>query len=178
MDHWTYPEYCLFQPVTQFISTSDLRVKLEDQFKKQSQLVPPVPLSVDEAINGAITHWLPSKIEDTMYLEMCESEIEDPKGNPGDKINRYNIEAAKYAGRISAGNFDGKNAKYEPIFDIHYEDFTARLQAELQLLLKDFPTSLMRVVQNAVFRIFRARYKRIFFEYIQSEGLRWRFVAN
>ena len=130
-----------------------------------------------QAANGQITHWLPSYIEDKLYFEMCEKEIQDPI-SPRDKISRYYLEAAKYAGRISAGNFDGSNGKYKPIFEIHYNDFTPRLQAELQSLLKDSTESLARVVQGAVFRIFKARHKRIFFEYIQSGGLNWRFVKN
>jgi hypothetical protein len=178
MNKWTCPEYCLFTPVAERIPNSDLRVKLENQFRKQSQLVPLVPLSMDEAIDGSIIHWLPSQIEDIMYLEMCESEIQDPKESPGAKTSRYYIEAAKYAGRISAGSFDGKNAKFKPLFKLHYKDFTPRLNAELRLLLKDSPSTLMRVVQNAVFRIFRARHKLIFFDYIQSEGLNWRFVGE
>jgi len=73
--------------------------------------VPSVPLSIEEAIYGPISHWLPSHIEDVLYLEMCQAEIADP-ANPDDKISRYYLEAAKYAGIISAGNFDGANAKY------------------------------------------------------------------
>jgi hypothetical protein len=52
----------------------------------------------------------------------------------GDEVNYYYLQAAKYAGRISAGNFDGPNAKHKPIFEIRYKDFTPRLQAELQSL--------------------------------------------
>jgi hypothetical protein len=179
MTGWEYPQYCLFQPVAESISNSELRVKLEDQFAKQTEFVLCVPLSVEKAINGSATHWLPSHIEDTLYLEMCESEIEEPKGNPGDKISRYYIEAAKYVGRISSGNFeDGANNKHRPIFEIHTKDFSARLQAELKKLAKTSPTTVGRIVQKSVFRIFRARHKRIFFEYIQHNRLNWRFVVD
>jgi hypothetical protein len=88
------------------------------------------------------------------------------------------VQAAKYAGRISAGNFDGPNAKHKPTFEIRYKDFTPRMHAELKLLLKDSPSSLARVIQDAVFRILEDRHKRIFFEYTQIEGLNWRFVSN
>jgi predicted transcriptional regulator len=87
------------------------------------------------------------------------------------------LKEAKYAGRISAVNFEGANAKYKLIFEMHYKDFTYRLQAELELLLKDSPDTLKKVVQNAVFRIFRARHKRIFFECIQNDDLKWRFLG-
>jgi hypothetical protein len=123
-------------------------------------------------------HWLPSYIEDVLYLEMCETEIQDPQGSNGDKIRRYYIEAAKYAGRISAGDFDGANAKYKPVFEIHYKDFTSRLQAEILLLMKESPNTLRRVVQNAVFCIFKAKHKRIFYDYIENDGLNWSFVAD
>jgi hypothetical protein len=139
---------------------------------------------VYKAVDEQAAHWASSYIEDILFVEMCErgTIVDDPgilstKTNGG-KINYYYLEAAKYTGRISAGNFDGPNAKHKPIFEIHYNDFTPRLQAELQALLKDSPTTLARVVQDAVFRIFKARHKRIFFEYIQSEGLNWRFVRN
>jgi hypothetical protein len=169
--------YCLFPPVADFFSKTDLRIKLEDQFKKQTQLVPAVPSSIKEAIDSRLSHWLPSHIEDIVHIEMCETEIADPN-NPDEKISRYYLEAAKYAGRISAGNFDDvKSGKYKPIFEIHHNDFTPRIQAELELLLKGSPSTLRRVIQNAVFRIFMARHKRIFFEYIQSEDLNWRFIV-
>jgi hypothetical protein len=175
------PFYCLFPPVAESVRPLTLNIKLDTQLKKQSQLVPPVPLSLDEAINGQIAHWLPSYIEELLFYQMCEIEVQvqDPKANSGNNIiRRYYVEAAKYASRISAGNFDGLNAKYRPVFEIHHKDFSARLQAELQLLLKDSPDTLNRVVQNAVFRIFKARHKRIFFGYIENEGLNWRFVAD
>jgi hypothetical protein len=120
--------------------------------------------------------WLPSYIEDILYIEMCETEIKDPQN--GGKISRYYLEAAKYARRISAGNFDSKNAKYKPVFEIHYRDFTPRLQDELKLLLKESPRTLKEVVQDAVFRIFLARHRMIFHQYIENDGLKWRFVAN
>jgi hypothetical protein len=136
-----------------------------------------------KAVNEQATHWTSSYIEDILFIEMCERGpiVDDPgilSMKAGGKINYYYLGAAKYAGRISAGNFDGPNAKHKPIFEIRYNDFTPRLKAELQALLKDSPTTLARVVQDAVFRIFKARHKRIFFEYIQSEGLNWRFVRN
>ena len=49
--------------------------------------------------------WLPSYLEDQLYIQMCEKEIEDPQGKYGEKISKYHLEAAKYAGRISAGDF-------------------------------------------------------------------------
>jgi hypothetical protein len=120
---------------------------------------------------------LPSNIEDNLFIEMSETELEDPK-NPGCKIRRYYLEAAKYAGRISAGNFEGQNARYKPTFEIHYKDFSSRLQHELQSLREDSPATLADVVQNSVFRIFKARHKMIFYDYIEHEGLNWRFVAD
>jgi hypothetical protein len=114
-----------------------------------------------------------------LYIEMCEVKVDDPRESYGNKTSKYYLEAAKYAGRISADNFEGQNAKkYKPIFEIHYRDFTARLQAELTLLLKTSPDSLKRIVQSAVFRIFKAKHKLIFYDYIENEGLNWRFVAD
>jgi hypothetical protein len=145
---------------------------------RNNNKVPPVPLNSCAAINGSEKHWLPSFIEDQLYIQMCEKEIEYRQGQCGKKISKYYLEAAKYAGRISAGNFDGANAKYKPVFDIHYKDFTPRLQAELLLLMKESPSTLRRVVQNAVFCIFKARHEHIFYQYIETDGLNWRFVSD
>jgi hypothetical protein len=72
-----------------------LYLKLKNQLEKQNHLVPPVPLSIDEVIDGFVIHWLPSYIEDILYIEMCGTEIQDPQGSPGDKISKYYLEAAK-----------------------------------------------------------------------------------
>jgi hypothetical protein len=143
----------------------------------QGYLVPLAPITSEQAVNGQVTHWTPSYIEDVFYIEMCEAEIADPN-NPDEKISRYYLEAGKYAGRISVGNFDGANEKHKPVFELHYDDFTTRIQEELKLLLQTSPDTVKTIVKNAVFRIFKARHKQIFFEYIQSEGLNWRFVAD
>ena len=146
-------------------------------FADNNNKVPVVPLNSYQAQAGNEEHWLPSFIADELYLQMCETEIQDRHGSYGRKI-RYYLEAAKYAGRISAGNFDGENAKYKPVFEIHHYDFTPRLQAELKSLLKDSRQTLKRVVQDAVFRIFLAIHRLIFHQYIENDGLKWRFVAD
>ena len=119
--------------------TSSLAVKPRVDSKADVNLmvtnnnrVPVVPLNSCEVVNGNEQHWLPSFIVDELYLQICETEIEDPQY--GGKISRYYLEAAKYAGRIGADNFHGKNVKHKPVFEIHYNDFTPRLQAELLLL--------------------------------------------
>ena len=72
--------------------------------------------------------WLSSYIGDVIYTEMCESShiVDDPgilsKETNGGKINYYYLEAAKYALRISAGNFDGPNSEYKPVFEVHHKD--------------------------------------------------------
>jgi hypothetical protein len=147
-------------------ASADVNTRVSDNNNK----VPPVPL------NGNEEHWLPSFIVDQLYLQMCETGVEDPQYC--DKISRYYLEAAKYAGRISAGNFDGPNAKCKPVFEICYKDFTQRLQDELLLLMKESPSTLRRVVQNAIFRIFKARHRMIFHQYIENDGIKWRFVAD
>jgi hypothetical protein len=88
----------------------------------QSHLVPPAPISSYQAVNGQITHWTSSYIEDVLFNEMCERGpiIDDPgilsKKVSGGKVNYYYLEAAKYAGRISVCSFDddGANAKHKP----------------------------------------------------------------
>ena len=123
-------------------------------------------------------HWLTSYIEDQLYLQMCESkEILTRKqllmGEVYyENLNQYYARAATYASRISAGDFSGKNAKYKPVFRLNLEDFTPKLKAELSELPKE---RIHQIVTKAVFRIFRARHKMIFHQYIETEGLLWRF---
>jgi hypothetical protein len=178
------PSFCLFPPVANSVSHSLLQLKLRMQLNRQSHLVPPAPITSEQALKGLVTQWTSNYIADLLFMEMCEYGpiVDEPgilsKKANGGKINYFYLEAARYAGRISVGNFDGANAKYKPVFEIHYKHFTTRLQEELQALLKDSPGTLANVVQNAVFHIFRARHKRIFYDYIQNEGLNWRFVAD
>lgn len=93
--------------------------------------------------------------------------------NNKQQVNSYSFEAAKYAGRISAGDFSGENAKYRPVFRLNLEDFSARLNAELAKLPKE---PIDRIVTEAVFKIFRARHKMIFYQHIENHRLRWEFV--
>ena len=122
-----------------------------------------------------------SAIADQLFLEMCECGpiVEDPgilsKKINGGKVNYYYLEAAKYAFRISAGNFQEKNKKYKPVFHLHSEHFSQNLRTELNDRLKTSKKSLHDVVQEGVFKLLRARHRMIFHEHIQPEPLRWEF---
>ena len=52
--------------------------------------------------------WSTSYVADQLFLEICERGpmVDDPTSR-WSKINKYYLEAAKYAGRISAGDFSG-----------------------------------------------------------------------
>jgi hypothetical protein len=149
--------------------------------------VPPVPLNSHDIACSKEEYWLPSYTADQLYKEMCEIEIEDSQGEYGEKISKYYLQAARCAGRISAGDFsqschdsggcDGdSNTASGPIFLLKIKDFTPRLTAELAELYKTDKESLDRVVKEAVFRIFKARHKMIFYQYIQGSRFQWRFV--
>jgi hypothetical protein len=128
--------------------------------------------------------WSSSKIADELFLEICVRGpmVDDPRSFlpltalPTNKINKYYLEAAKYASRISTGNFEGKNKKYKPVFHLHSEDFSPELRDELSDCLKTSKESLHDVIQEGVFKLFRARHKMIFFEHIAHEPLSWEFV--
>jgi hypothetical protein len=146
--------------------------------------VPPVPLNSHDMVYGK-EHWLSSYIEDQLYLQMCKKEIEDPQSRYGENISKYYLEAAKYAGRISAGDFSqsclggdngNSNTASRPIFLLEHKDFTPRLNAELARLYKTDKKLLDRVVTEAIFRIFKARHEMIFYQYIQGSRFRWRFI--
>ncbi|MGC2569904.1 MAG: hypothetical protein WA364_00215 [Candidatus Nitrosopolaris sp.] len=140
--------------------------------------VPEVFLANGEFNDEAI-HWLPGHIVDQLYLQMCASrEIPIRKElligeKYCDNQNKYYAEAATYAGRISAGDFSGKNDKCRPVFRLYLEDFSPRLKAELAELPKE---TVHRIVTEAVFRIFRARHRMIFYQHIENERLRWVFL--
>lgn len=94
-------------------------------------------------------------------------------GLPTKKINIYYLE---YALRISAGNFEGKNKRYKPVFHLHSEDFSPELRDQLSDCLRTSKESLHDVIQEGVFKLFCARHKMIFYEHIEPEPLRWEFV--
>ena len=85
-------------------------------------------------------------------------------------MNKYYIRAIDYARRISLGDFSGENAKYKPVFEIDFEDFSPRLRTQL-LSAKE---SLDIIITEALFRLFRARHKMVFYDHIQPGRLRWR----
>ena len=123
--------------------------------------------------------WSSAYISDRLYLEMCSTNklaVIYEGQNKGQKINWYYAEAATYARRASAGNFDGKNAKYKPVFRLIVKGFSSELRANLIERRKTSKESLHRVVEDAVFMIFRARFPMIFYQHIEAKGLRWRFV--
>lgn len=122
--------------------------------------------------------WTPAYISDRLYLEMCSTDKKAVIYEGTDKeqkINWFYAEAATYARRRSAGNFDGKNAKYKPIFHLDPNGFSPELRANLIERLMTSKESLHRIVEDAVFKIFLARHKMIFYQHIEAEGLRWRF---
>ena len=130
--------------------------------------------------------WTTERAIDELYIEMCEAkkvQVDDPRNSYDKKISKYYIKAAKYSGRISWGDFEddengNENQRHKPVFEINPNDFSPCLQAELKSLLNTSPDTLRRVVQNAVFRIFRARHKMIFYQYIENDGLNWRFTGE
>lgn len=106
---------------------------------------------------------------------MCKKEVEDPQGKYCEKISKYYLEAAKYAGRISAGDFS-QLCTTGPTFLLDSKDFTPSLTAELVELHEEDKESFDRVVKQAVFRIFKARHKILFYQYIESSRFQWRFL--
>jgi hypothetical protein len=128
----------------------------------QPTAIVPEAFLANGKFNDEAIHWLPSRIVDELYLQMCENkEITIRKELLTGEIysgshNKYYTEAATYAGRISGGDFSGENAKYKPIFRLYVKDFSPRLKAELAQLPKE---TVHRIVTEAVFRIFRARHR-------------------
>jgi hypothetical protein len=120
--------------------------------------------------------WTSSYIADQLFIEMSETVrtallYKDTK--KPQEVNYYHAEAASYARRISAGDFS--NPKIEkPVFKLNIGDFSPRLQTHL-LESKKFGT-LNDIVEQAVFKLFRARHKMIFYEYIEPKKFRWEFV--
>jgi hypothetical protein len=82
--------------------------------------------TVNSADTAYHEYCLQRHIEDQLYLQMCNSK-RIARVNAGTKserqINWYYHEAAKYAGRISAGNFvRGLNKNLRPVFRIYFSD--------------------------------------------------------
>ena len=127
-------------------------------------------------ITATVDYYTSSAIADMLFLEMCDR---GPLVNHtcdsnaackyGVQMNKYHIRATDYARRISLGDFSGENARYKPVFEIDFEDFSPELRAQL-LAAKE---SLDIIVTEAVFRLFRARHKMVFYDHIQPDRLRW-----
>jgi hypothetical protein len=114
-------------------------------------------------------------ISDQLFGEMCSCD-KKAVNYAGPNFNWYYEQATTYARRASAGNFEGKNVIYKPIFHLDPKDFSPELRANLVERLNTSKESLHRVVEDAVFMIFRARHRMIFYQHIEADGLRWRFV--
>lgn len=114
-----------------------------------------------------------SAIADQLFLEMCERSPMIENTRDSAKINYHYLEAARYAGRISAGDFSNPNIQ-KPIFRLNPTHFSSRLQTHLLESKKD--GTLNEIVKEAVFKLFKARHKMIFYEHIEPKKLRWEFV--
>lgn len=57
---------------------------------------------------------------------MGEKDIEDSQGKYGQNICKYYLEAAKYAGSISAGDFSNTSG---PTFELDSKDFSIKRRA-------------------------------------------------
>ncbi len=140
-------------------------------------------LTAGVIVNENEQEWLTSNLIDEFYQQMCEGPLVDHKCNityryPKCKylylqqISSHYIEADNYARRVSVGNFEGKNAKYKPRFIVNAVNFTPKLKEELRIAAAE--KALPNIITKAVFRIFRARHKLIFYEHIEPHKLNWR----
>jgi hypothetical protein len=148
---------------------NDINLTAQDEKNGPQELV---PKNTEE--------WSSAYTSDRLYLEMCSTGRKVVIGRGTDKeekVNWYYTEAAKYSFRSSAGDFGSRNAKYRPIFHLNKNDFSPGLRANLLERLKTSKESIRRVVEDAVFRIFLARHKMIFHQYIEAQGLHWRFES-
>jgi hypothetical protein len=125
-----------------------------------------------------------SYIADQLFLEICERGplVDDPSnstlpitGLATMKINKYYLEAAKYAGRISAGDFSNPGTP-KPVFKLDAADFSPEIQAHLVEAKKCGMLNV--IVKEAVFKLFRARHKMIFYEHIEPQKFAWEFITN
>ncbi len=128
-------------------------------------------------ITATTDYYTSSAIADMLFLEMCDRGPlvghtcdSNSACEYGVHMNKYYIRALDYARRISLGDFSDKNAKYKPVFELDFEDFSPELKVQI-LGAKE---SLNIIVREAVFRLFRARHKMVFYDRIQSDKLRWR----
>lgn len=130
------------------------------------------PKASTTTVTATAVQYTSSATADILFLEMCDRVplvADNVARKYGVQMNKYYIRASDYARRISVGDFSGANAKYKPVFEIDFEDFSPDLRAQL-LNAKE---SLDIIVTEAVFRLFRARHNMIFYDHIQHDRLRW-----
>ena len=120
--------------------------------------------------------WLTSYVIEQLHEQMCDGPPIEHQCEFGCKYlhpeNFHYIEAAHYASRISSGNFKGNNSKHKPLFTINAINFTPKLKEEIKIA--DSVNALVCIVTEAVFRIFKARHKLIFYEHIEPHKLNWK----
>jgi hypothetical protein len=126
---------------------------------------------------AVVERWLTSYIIDQLYLQMCDGPLVEHSCDVSackhlQQMSVHYIEADTYTRLISLGNFEGRNAQYKPVFIIDAANFTPKLKEEIRIAQED--KSLHTIVTMAVFRIFKARHKMIFYEHIEANKLKWR----
>jgi hypothetical protein len=123
--------------------------------------------------------WLTSYVIQKLHQQMCEGPLVDHSCNVRTcdyvkQMSFHYIEVDNYARRASIGNFEGKNVKYKPRLIINAVNFTPKLKEELRTAGKEKALDL--IVTEAVFQIFKARHKLIFYEHIEPHKLRWEII--
>jgi hypothetical protein len=89
--------------------------------------------------------------------------------------NKYDYEADTYTNRLVFGDFSNPNTP-RPIFRLDYRDFSQELKENLAERVHSGGGAIHRVVQNAVYRLIRARHPDAYLEHIKDKRLNWGFV--
>jgi hypothetical protein len=107
----------------------------------------------------------PHAIEDLLFKEIRELEpititrIDLATGEEyqDNSTNKYDFEADTYTNRMVFGDFSDPNIP-KPVFRLDIRDFSAELKDNLAERVRCGGWSIHRVVQNAIYRLIRARF--------------------
>lgn len=125
----------------------------------------------------------PSAIEDLLFYEMrsvkpipiIRTDLASGEEYEDNSTNKYDYEADTYVNRLVFGDFSNPNTP-KPEFRLDCRDFSKELKENLAERVRCGKESIHRVVQNAVYRLIRARHPDAYLEYIKDKRLNWRFA--
>jgi hypothetical protein len=148
-----------------------IQVKDKDKDKEKKGLVEPRPMT-----SSAIEDLLFYEMRSLKPISVVRTDLVSGEQYKDNSTNKYDYEADTHTNRLVFGDFSNPTQTPKPVFRLDCRDFSAELKENLVERVKCSKDSIHRVVQNAVYRIIKARHPDAYLEHIKDKRLNWRFV--